>query len=160
MLRKMILLSVLAIALPASVLAATRVTSTIGPRLGFSTSPDQLVVGGQMDLGEVAPQVSFRPNLELGVGDNATIFSINGDFDYHFTVSGSSWRPYMGAGLGLNVLSYDAPNLSETDVSGNLIVGAIVPTRTGSQFFTEARFLLGDALLPDLKLMVGWHFRM
>jgi hypothetical protein len=154
------MLSVLATALPAAALAQSRVATAMGPRLGFSTDPDQLVVGGQMDFGEIAPDVVFTPNLELGVGDNAIVFAVNADIHYHFKIEGSEWRPYLGGGLGANFVDFDGPIGSETAIGANLIVGAIVPTRTGSRFFTEARFLLGDAVLPDLKLMVGWNFKM
>jgi hypothetical protein len=171
MTRKLLVLCAIAAMIPAAVQAQTRraapsssshIANAWGPRVGFSSSPDQVVVGGQLDLGELAPDLTFSPNIEFGAGDNVTVIAFNGDVDYRFRVSGSSWRPYLGAGLGVNHYEFDVPfgfpNVSDTKVGLNIIVGAIVPTQTGSRFFAEAR--LGSSDLPDFKLMVGWNFKM
>ena len=134
-----------------------------GPRLGLSSSPDQFVVGGQLDFREFTPGLSISPNLEFGVGDNATWTALNADLKHHFVVQGASWRPYLGGGLSVNFWNYNSPTQGVPDGSGtqmgaNLIAGAVVPTRTGSRFFTEARIGIGD--IPNLKVMAGWNFRM
>jgi len=162
MLRKLAVVCALAALVPAAASAQSRVSTALGPRMGFSSNPDQLVLGGQMDLGQVAPDLTFTPNLELGFGDNATVVAINGDLHYHFQVQGSDWRPYVGGGLGVNFIEVDLPapfaNVSNTEIGANLIVGAIVPTRSGSRFFTELRLGVGD--IPDMKLLMGWNFKM
>ena len=132
-----------------------------GPRVGFSSGPDQVVFGGQLIIGEIAPSLTFDPSLDFGFGDNQTVIGLNFDLHYHFAIQSSQWRPYVGAGAGINFVQLDLPpgfnDESQTDVGGNLIVGAGVPTASGNRFFSELKLGLGDA--PDLKLMVGWNFK-
>jgi len=167
MTRKLLLAALLAAVLPAAALAQTSqstggpVATAWGPRIGFASGPDQLLMGAQLELGEIAPDVTIIPNVEIGVGDHTTTFSISGDAHYHFRVQNSPWRPYVGAGLTFIHYSFDVPpgfDDSETDLGASLIGGAIVPTRSGSRFFTELHLGLGD--IHDFKLMVGWNFKM
>ena len=142
--------------------AAAASDALFGPRIGISSSPDQLVLGGQIEFPEFAEHLSVDPNLELGFLDHVTTIAINTDFFYHFEVQDTRWTPYAGLGLGLVVTQFDNDVFgrvdSETDVGANLVLGASVPTRTGSRFFGELRAGLGD--IPSVKLMAGWNFRM
>ena len=176
--RLVVLFMIAALLLPAAADAATKKRSSSrrsssrassgpavswwGPRLGFSSSPDQFVIGGQLDFREVTPGLAISPNVEFGFGDDMTWTAVNGDLKHHFMVQGSTWRPYLGGGLSLNFWNYSGPGTlpdnSGSEFGANLIFGATVPTRAGSRFFTEARIGLGD--IPDLKLMAGWNFRM
>ena len=163
MLRNLVFAGTLAALIPASALAARPGgVSGVGPRIGFSVSPDQLVLGGHLVVGEVAPRMAFVPNLELGVGDDRTLIAMNFDMHYTFMLRDSDWRPYAGAGLGINFEEIDREpprdDTSETNVGGNVIIGAAAPTRSGNQFFGELRFGLGD--IPSLKLVAGWTFGM
>jgi len=157
MLRRILVLAAL-LTLP-----ATAHATSYGPRLGFSVDPDQFVFGGQLMFPEVAENLSFDPSVELGLGDDLTIFSLNFDLHYHFDISGSNWRPYAGGGATISFISFDdddfpggGDNDSETEAGGGLVVGAGVPTRGGDRFFGELKLGLGD--VPDLKMMVGWNF--
>ena len=78
MLKRVMFICALAL-VPVAALASQAVTTGIGPRVGFSSGPDQLVLGGQMSVGEVAPNLTFDPNIDLGFGDNATILAFNLD---------------------------------------------------------------------------------
>ena len=149
----------LAALLPATVHAATQGTE-IGPRIGFSSNPDQFVLGGQLDIPEVAPNISFDPALELGFGDHVTLVQLDFNLHYNFTLQSSKWRPYVGAGVGVGFFNFDSEvgGESDTNFGGNIIVGAAVPTRRGNHFFTELKLGVGD--LPDLKLVAGWNFPM
>jgi len=142
--------------------AQKSVVGGYGPRIGFSSGPDQLVFGGQMIFGEIAPDITFDPSLEFGFGDDMTIIALNLDGHYHFAIEGSRWRPYAGAGIAISFVSFDnGPGNgddSDTEVGGALILGAGVPTAAGNRFFSELKLGLGD--VPDLKIMVGWNFRM
>jgi ribosomal protein L27 len=182
MLKRIVVLCAIAALLPAAALAQTERTATArkashrssrsagpgpmvtawGPRLGFSSSPDQFVIGGQLDFRQVAPDLHISPNVEFGFGDDFTWVALNGDLRYNFDVRGSTWSPYMGGGLSVNFWSWHAPlglpDDSGTEMGANLIFGAAVPLQSGSRFFTEARIGLGD--IPDLKVMAGWNFRM
>jgi hypothetical protein len=159
MLRRLLLVTALCAcsAMPAS---AQAVVAGVGPRVGFSTGPDQLVFGGQLIIGEVAPSLTFDPSLEFGFGDHVSTIAINFDMHYHFVVEGSAWRPYAGAGIALLFFDFDAPpgvDNSDTEVGGNLVIGAGIPTQAGNRFFGELKLGLGD--IPDLKMMVGWNFK-
>lgn len=151
--------TLLALAIPAAGHADVVVTG-IGPRVGLSISPDQIVLGGHLVVKEIAPDVTFNPNVEFGFGDNYTVIAVNLDGLYHFRIQNSAWRPHVGFGLGINFIEADLPapfrDVSNTEVGANLIVGAEVPTQSNNRFFTEARFGLGD--IPDLKIMAGWTF--
>jgi hypothetical protein len=136
--------------------------STFGPHLGFSSGPDQVVLGAHLQFGDVAPQVDFVPSVDLGFGDHATLISLNGDFHYRFEVSGMTWQPYAGAGVGIHFIQVDVNgpfnDRSDTRGGGHFIVGADVPTKSGSRFFTELKLgITSDS--PDLKLLAGWSFK-
>ncbi|MGH7731640.1 MAG: hypothetical protein ACRENJ_10375 [Candidatus Eiseniibacteriota bacterium] len=161
MLKRLVVSCALAALLPLTARAQGPIQSSYGFRAGFSSSPDQLVLGGQMSIGEVAPNLSFDPNVELGFGDNVTIIAFNLDMHYHFALYNSSWRPYLGAGAGINHIQFDLPpgfsDDSVTKVAGSFILGAGVPTRSGNRFFTELKVGLGD-WASDFKVLVGWNF--
>ena len=160
MIRKLAIALFAFIALPAAAHAAMS-TESIGPHFGFSLSPDQLLLGGQLTFAEIAPQVSFVPGAEIGIGDHQTNIDLNMDFHYRFKLRDTDWVPYLGFGLGLDFQSIDqAPpyrDNSDTFVGGNFILGATVPTRSNSKFFSELKLGLGD--LPSLKAIVGWNYR-
>ncbi len=160
MLKRLMFISALAL-VPATALAAEVVTTGIGPRVGFSSGPDQVVFGGHVVIGEVAPDITFDPSFEVGLGDNLTVLAFNFDLHYHFDTN-TRWRPYAGAGATISVVSYDSDTYgnrdSNTDAGGSLILGAGVPTASGNRFFSELKLGLGD--VPDLKFMVGWNFKL
>jgi hypothetical protein len=166
MTRKLFFAVLLAAVLPGAAFAQTPgsggpVATAWGPRVGFGFSPDQLMFGAQLELGGIAPDVTIIPNVEIGVGDNVTTLNLSGDVHYHFNVQTSAWRPYIGAGLTFIHASVDAPpgfDGSSTDLGATIIGGAIVPTRSGSRFFTELHLGLGD--VHDFKLIAGWNFKM
>jgi len=160
MFQRLLLLCALCAVLATPAGAATTLGG-IGPRVGFSSSPDQIVFGGQAIIGEIAPQITFDPNLEFGFGDHQTVVALNLDAHYHFDIEGTAWRPYAGAGIGLNFIEFDEgafSDQSDTVVGGNLIIGAGIPTQAGNRFFGEMKFGLGD--IPTLKVLVGWNFKM
>jgi hypothetical protein len=154
------LAAALAVALMPVAADAARITH-VGPRAGFAFDPDQFTVGGQMDIGPLAEDFTFNPNLELGFGDDLTVIALNLDGQYHLQLQNSSVAPYFGAGLGVNFFNFDAPSgftgdSSDTELGMNLIVGLGFPMQSSNRFFTELRFGIGD--IPDLKLMAGWGF--
>jgi len=160
MLRKLLLTGALLGLLPTVALAAS--LTQAGPRIGFSVDPDQIVFGGHLEIGDVAPKITFNPDLELGFGDHVSVVSLNFNMHYNMKLEDSDWRPYVGAGVGLNFVEVDLPapfeDSSETDVGGTLLVGAGIPTHGGNHFFTELKLGLGDA--ASLKLLAGWNFNL
>lgn len=160
LMKKLLWTAALAVALPAVASAAT--ITSVGPRIGLSIDPDQLVIGGQINTNEIARNITLNPNLELGFGDDVTVIAANLDGQYHFLVQGSDWRPYVGLGLGLNFVSVDLPppyrDASDTEVGLNVALGSNIPTGGGNPLFGELRFMLGDSSLPGMKIMFGVNF--
>jgi hypothetical protein len=148
------------ISVPAFAAGGSAGAPSWGPRFGVSVDPDQLVIGGQYSTGQIAPSISFVPNLELGFGDHQTDVAINLDGHYHFKLNDSDWAPYLGFGVCIDFVSFDRPapaeDDSETNAGGQLILGSNVPLREGSKFFAELKLGLGD--IPSLKVMAGWNF--
>jgi hypothetical protein len=157
-----LMFAALLVAAPAAHAASS--FTTIGPHFGFSSDPSQLVFGGHLGFGNVAPDLDFVPSLDVGVGDNVTVISVNGDFHYRFHVSGARWQPYAGAGVALHTYSYNdnwphgVSGGSDTVGSGNLVFGADVPTDSGSRFYVEGRLALADG--PTFKALAGWSFKL
>ena len=127
-----------------------------GVRLGFSSNPDQFVMGGQLEFGPFSKSFTFVPSLELGLGDDITTIQLNGDGYYHFDIQGESWNPYAGMGLGLAFYDWDGG--SETEFGANLIGGVRFKLQSASTIFTELR--IGIADIPDFKVIAGWNFPM
>lgn len=130
---------------------------TVGPHFGFSTDPGQVVLGGQLTMADVAPQLDFVPSVDLGFGDGVTVVAFNGDFHYRIRLQDATWQPYAGAGVSLYTASAGGFGGSATVGGGSLIVGADVPTKNGSRFFVEGKICLGDG--PGFKALAGWNFR-
>lgn len=156
MLKRLVLVIALGALMAVPAAHADATIGGVGPRIGLSIDPDQLVLGGQLIIGEIAPDLTFDPNIEFGFGDNATVIAMNFDLHYHFTLEGTAWRPYAGGGLGLNFIDVDGGG-SDTEVGLNIIGGAGVPTQSGNRFFGELRLGVGD--IPEIKLVAGWNFK-
>ncbi len=153
MLRRTLLALALIAALPAASLAES--FTAFGPHLGFSSGPDQFVIGGHLQWGDVAPQLDFVPGVDLGFGDNVTRISFNGDFHYRLETK-TTWQPYLGGGVGIHFLSFDGGG-SDTRAGGHFIAGADVATKGHSRFFAELKLGFSDS--PDLEALAGWSFK-
>lgn len=139
---------------------AQAVITGMGPRVGFSVSPDQIVGGGHIVVGPIAKNITFDPSIELGLGDHVTTVALNFDLHYHFDIKETDWRPYAGAGMVVTFVDSNSDTQtdnSSTGTGGEVILGAGVPTSAGNRFFGEVRFGLGDEV-ANLKLIVGWNF--
>ena len=158
MLRRILVAFVMLVVLPRASSAGS--FTAFGPQIGFRSGPDQIVFGGHLQWGDVAPQLDFVPGIDLGFGDNVTLVSVNGDFHYRLDTK-TQWQPYVGGGIGLHFFSFDNPgpglDHSDTRAGGQLIAGADVETKSHSRFFAELKLGLGDS--PDFKAMAGWSFK-
>jgi len=163
MLKKLLVVGALVL-LPVAAYAASPVVTSFGPRVGVSIDPDQIVLGGQLSVAEFAPDWSFDPSIELGLGDDVTVVAFNLDAFYHLRMKGSEWRPYVGGGLGVAFSSWDAPpgvrDHSDTDVGLNLVGGFSLPAGSGDHWFAEMRFGIGggEGDLPTFKIIGGYNF--
>ena len=145
----LVLLLVLLMALPAAA------TTPLGVRAGFTDwgRANQIHLGMDARMGEVFPNVEFTPNLELGLGDNATILSINGDLAYQFTeLVTSPWGMYGGGALSFHYQDFE--NGSDTNLGLNALFGFTKVFINGHRGLAEIRLGVMDS--PDFKLTFGY----
>lgn len=123
-----------------------------GIRGGISVDPDQIYFGGHLETSPLIDRLYFRPNVEVGFGDNVTLIGANMEFVYKFT-NRRPWNLYAGGGPALNITMHDGEDGSNTDAGFNLLVGV---EQTKGLFF---EFKIGVVDSPDFKFGVGWTFR-
>jgi hypothetical protein len=100
--------------------AAPAGAQTFGARAGASVDPDQFYFGGHLETSDLVENLRFRPNVELGIGDDLTLIALNFELAYHFRMR-SPWHVYAGGGPALNIVHGD----SDTDAGGgfNILLG-------------------------------------
>jgi hypothetical protein len=94
-------------------------------------------------------RLHFRPNIEVGFGDNVTLIALNFEFVYRFQ-SRRPWHIYAGAGPAVNLYNFDGGD--NTEAGFNILFGA--ENRRG--LFFEMK--VGVSQSPDLKFGVGYAF--
>src|SRR5262245_21195566 len=85
----------------------------IGARAGVSGDPDQFYFGGHAETAPLVGSLTFRPNVEIGLGDDTTVVAFNVEFAYHFATS-RAWNIYAGGGPALNLVRF----ADDTDPGG------------------------------------------
>jgi len=125
-----------------------------GIRGGISIDPDQFYFGGHLETSPLVDRLYFRPNLEVGIGDELTLIGANMEFVYKFTRN-RGLNLYAGAGPALNIIMPDGEgdNETETEAGFNILVGAETPK---GLFF---EFKIGTIDSPDFKFGVGYTWR-
>ena len=83
----------------------------LGVRAGASVDPDQFYGGVHFETRELVEHLRFRPNLEVGVGDDVTLFAVNFEFSYRLPPAAlprsmSMWHLYVGGGPALNIFHF------------------------------------------------------
>jgi hypothetical protein len=126
-------------------------SAQVGVRGGISIDPDQGYFGAHYETPPLIDRLHFRPNLELGLGDDLTHVGLNMEFVYKFPRRRQNWNLYVGGGPAVNFYSRD--NDTNTEGGLNLMIGA---EQTRGLMF-EAKFGVFDS--PDFKFGVGWTFR-
>ena len=122
-----------------------------GVRGGISVDPDQFYFGGHFETAPLVDRLYFRPNVELGIGDDVTLLAANMEFIYKFTTR-RPWNVYAGAGPALNIYMPDEGD-SDSEAGLNILVGV---EQSRGLFF---EFKIGAIDSPDFKFGVGWTFR-
>jgi hypothetical protein len=122
---------------------------TVGMKAGASVDPDQFYFGGQVETAPLIDQLRFRPNVEIGIGDDLTLVAFNIEFAFDFPQVGD-WRWFVGAGPALNLINIEDD--TESEGGFNVLAGAAHQ----SGLFGEVKFGLGDS--PDFKIGVGYSF--
>jgi hypothetical protein len=122
---------------------------SFGPRVGVSVDPDQFVFGGHYETKPLVEHITFRPNIEIGVGNDLTVTCFNFELTYHFPDS-HSWNVYAGGGPALVLVNQG----HHTDSGGgfNLLVG--IQAHEG--LFGEVKAGMIDS--PNFKFTIGYMF--
>ena len=120
-----------------------------GLRAGVTVEPEQFHFGAHLITNPLIKALTFRPNLEIGVGSDVTTFAFNFEFAYSI-IRRSNYSAYVGLGPALNI--YDN---GDTDTGGGLNVLLGVEHRTG--LFGEIKVGAFDS--PDFKFTVGYTFK-
>lgn len=149
--RVLVVAAVLAGAIPAAAGAQVRA----GARAGVSADPDQFYVGGHFETAPLVEHLSFRPNVEVGLGDNVTALAFNIEFVYEFPLKNQPWRIYVGGGPAANVYWPDDERGGDSEVGGGLNILVGFEHRGG--LFAEIK--LGAIDSPDFKFGVGYNFK-
>lgn len=123
-----------------------------GLRAGVSLDPDQFYVGGHIETGPLVERLVFRPNVEVGFGDDVTLAAFNFEFVWKFPRGRGQWGFYAGGGPAINLYQFDG---SGDDAGGGFNVVGGLENRKG--LFFELK--LGVADSPDFKFGVGFTFR-
>lgn len=140
-----IVLAVVALSEPAA--------AQMGLRAGVSGSPDQAFFGVHTETGPLVERLRFRPNVELGVGDDVTLVALNLEFAWRIPIRRRPFDVYLGAGPAVNV--YSAKGRGGDGVEGgfNILLG--LEHRDG--LFAELK--VGALDSPSVKFAVGYVFR-
>jgi hypothetical protein len=139
------------VGIAAMLMASPAYAQSVGVRAGVSGDPDQFYFGGHVETKPLIDHLTFRPNAELGVGDDTTLFAGNIEFAYWIPIQKKPWQVYLGGGPAFIV----ADRHDDTNVGGgfNILVG--LQHRKG--LFTE--FKVGFADSPDIRFAVGYVFK-
>jgi hypothetical protein len=127
-----------------------------GVRVGLSSDPDQVYGGFHWDLGEFAHNVRFRPNLEIGFGDDVDVLMANAEVHYVFSKV-QVWKPYVGGSTGFIYANPDVGD-SDTDLTLTGVGGVETKLKSATSFFIEGKVGLTDNE-PDFKAGVGWTWK-
>jgi hypothetical protein len=142
----------------ASVASWAEAQAHVGVRAGVSGDPGQFVFGGHIETKPILTQMTFRPNIEVGVGDAGTLAAFNIEFAYWIPLDRKPWRVYLGGGPALVIRSFRGDNPGDTggsDAGGGLNFMAGIQHSKG--LFGEVKVGLIDS--PSVKVMVGYAFR-
>jgi hypothetical protein len=134
-----------------SALAAPAGAQGIGVRAGVSGSPDQFYAGVHYESEPLMDHLRFRPNVEVGVGDDQTLVALNFEFAYRVPLKRQPpWSVYVGAGPALNI--YRFTNDTQPEGGFNILIG-----------LAHARGLsvelkVGAIQSPSVKFGIGYTF--
>lgn len=129
----------------------------VGFRAGYTAWEDvgQVHFGAHVQMGEVSENLSFTPNIEVGLGDNLTVAALNGDLTWSLSgMSSASWGMYVGGSLGLIWVDPEAGD-ANSDLGLSVLGGLVRRFANGHDGFLEARAGVLDS--PGLKVTFGYN---
>lgn len=127
----------------------------VGVRAGVSADPDQFYFGAHLQTRPLVDRVHFRPNVEIGLGNDLTVVALNLEFVYRFALPSRGWDAYLGAGPGANIVRFGSGRHGSDGVEPGFTIVAGLAHRGG--LFTE--FKVGAMDSPSVKFGVGYAWR-
>jgi hypothetical protein len=124
----------------------------LGLRVGGTADPNQFHFGAHYITNPLFSNLTFRPNLEIGIGSDVTTFAANFEFAYGIPMPNTQTSLYIGAGPALNVFSNEHSDNTDTGGGFNILVG--LEHKNG--LFGEVKVGAFDS--PEFKLTVGYTF--
>jgi hypothetical protein len=140
------------VAVLAAISATPALAQDAGLRGGVSIDPDQFYFGGHIETSPLVDRLHFRPNVEVGIGEDLMLIGANMEFVYKFPQRGG-WGFYAGAGPALNVIMIEDVDDSNVEAGVNVLLG--VESSRGLFF----EFKIGVLDSPDYKFGVGYTWR-
>jgi hypothetical protein len=136
--------------IPGSLLAQTG----FGLRAGVTADPNQFHFGAHFASDPFIDHLTFRPNLEIGIGSDVTTLAANFEFAYKIPIPRHPVSAYIGAGPAFDLYKYSGKRTdSETGGGFNILIG--LEHQRG--FFGEAK--VGALDSPDFKFTIGYTFK-
>lgn len=103
---------------------------------------DGLALGAHLEFDDAESRVQLRPGFIYWSNDGLSDFNPNFDVAYQFGPAGAV-SPYVGAGAGIHVYSYDGPGNPGPDPGANFIGGVLFPSGS-TRFFIEGRYAASE----------------
>lgn len=127
-----------------------------GLRAGASVNPDQFQFGAHVISDPLLPNLTFRPNIEIGLGNNATTVAANIELAYAIPIPKKPFSIYIGAGPALNVYRFDNPIQQDRDthVGGGFNILFGLEHQNGLM----GEIKVGTIDSPDVKFTIGYTF--
>ena len=122
-----------------------------GVRAGVSGDPSQFYVGVHYESAPILDNLRFKPNVEIGFGDDRTLVGLNLEFAYAIPLTNSPWNLILGAGPALNISRFKGD--SNAQGGFNILLGL----QHSRGLFTELK--VGAIDSPGVKVGVGYTFR-
>ena len=146
----------------------------MGAQGGIGLDPELVDFGVHAEIARLfRPSLTFRPGLEIGLGEITTLLNINLDVLYAFPgyTSDTRWIPYAGAGpafglshKGVSTEDVDDPDVTEedknrfdfadTDFNGGM--NFIFGVRKQNGVFVEMKATAWG--VSNIRLLVGFNF--
>jgi hypothetical protein len=152
--KKSVFVSCAALLLLGSLHAPAVGAQDLGLRFGVSIDPDQVYFGGHVETDPLFEELRFRPNVEIGFGNDATVVALNGEFVWPFDLQNGD-SVYVGMGPAINIISFDAGPVSDTEVRAgfNFLMGY----EFEEGFHAELK--VGAIDSPEVKFGFGYTWR-
>ena len=125
-----------------------------GIRAGMTADPNQFHFGAHYVSNPLVDKLNFRPNLEIGIGNNVTTMAANFEFAYKIPFSQKPVSLYLGAGPALVVSRFGQSPRRNTKTGGGFNV--LIGLEHEEKLFGEVK--VGAIDSPEFKFTVGYTF--